>query len=192
MINRSGIGSKLELGMTMGNSMKETGGIVGEVTLECFASDGSLRWIETQKNLITTNGDNYYAKMGVAGVDSETAPANLVTGMAVGANTATAPTKTGAGSFIATADYTTGNGSHQALDAGGTAASGNVITYVVTFNPGEATMVIGEIALTTDSTANDTGGTQSSTVSRAQVSPTRDKQLGDTLVATWTHTFLGA
>jgi hypothetical protein len=125
--------------------------------------------------------------MGVAGVDSETAPANLVTGMAVGTD-GTAAAKTGTGASIIA--FTVGTTSRKNLDAGQTSASGNVITYKTTFNPNEATLTIAEIALTTDST--DTGGTASSTVSRAVVSPARDKQSGDTLVATWTHTFLGA
>lgn len=189
MNNKSGIGSNLELGMTMGNSMRETGGIVGEVTLECFAADGSLRWTETQKNLITTNGDNYYAQRAAAAINSNgVSQPTLVAGMAVGTGS-TAVAKSSTGSFIVT--FPTGTTARKNLDSGKPTVSGNVITYVVTFNPTEATnSALAEIALTTDTT--DTGGTASTTISRALISPTRNKQSGDTLVATWTHTFLGA
>lgn len=189
----SGITSELETGMKMKNPMEEKCGIVGEVTLECFDSEGNLRWSETQKNKITTVGDQYYAKMGCAGVLSNTAP-SLANGMKLGTAT-TAVAKSSTGSFIANANYIIG--SNNTFDSVTPAVvsgdTGWKITYVTTWAAGDATnSTINEVAIVTDQATDNTSTGASVCIARAVLGTTRNKQSTDTLTATWTHTFLGA
>jgi hypothetical protein len=172
-------------------------GIVGEVTLQCFGAEGNLKWEDTHHNLITTVGDQYYAKMGCAGVSGNSAPTNLANGMKLGTNVVSgAVAKSSTGSFIATGNYISGsNNTFDSVVA--TVVSGDTgwkITYITTWPPGDATnSSIQEIAIVTDQ-ATDNTSTNGATacISRALISPARNKQSGDTLIATYTHTFLGA
>ena len=100
MLDASGIRSELEIGMKMGNSLEDRGGLRGEVTLECFDAEGNVRWSETRKNLITDVGDNYYAQRAIAAVVPATpADATKVTCMKLGTGS-TAVAKNGAGAGI--------------------------------------------------------------------------------------------
>lgn len=170
----------------MGNSLNETGGIVGEVTLECFGPDGELKWTEVTHNKITDVGDAYYAQRAIAAV-SPNAPADAtkVTCMKLGTGV-TAESKNGAGAGIVT--YVTGT--NVVFDAGSPSRSANVVTYVTTFVAGVGTATLGEIVIAVTN-ANSTS-VAADCISRALISPTRVKAAGDSLVATWTHTFLGA
>lgn len=193
MKDASGIRSELEIGMKMGNSLEDRGGIVGEVTLECFDSEGNLRWTQTQKNLITTFGDEYYSKQGCQGVGGNSAP-TLADGMKLGTATTAVHKSSAGGANIATAGYI--SGSNNTFDSVTPTAvgsdSGWKITYVTTWAAGDATnSAIAEIAVVTDQ-ETDSGSAVGTTLSRALISPTRNKQSGDTLIATWVHTFLGA
>jgi hypothetical protein len=63
--------------------------------------------------------------------------------------------------------------------------------YVVTFSPGQATStLLSEVAIVNDA-ATDATSTAANTISKATFA-TINKQAADTLVATWTHKFLGA
>lgn len=183
----SGIRSELEIGMIMGNSLEDQGALRGEVTLECFDAEGNLRWKETRKNLITDVGDQYYATRAIALVSpGSPADATKVTCMKLGTGT-TAVAKNGAGAGIVT--YVTGT--NVAFDATYPQRSSNVVTYRTTFNPGVGTnAALGEIVIAV--TNADSTSTASDCIARALISPTRNKTSSDTLVATWTHTFLGA
>lgn len=187
MLDASGIRSELEIGMKMANSLEDQGALRGEVTLECFDAEGNLRWSETRKNLITDVGDQYYATRAIAGVSPATpADATKVTCMKLGTGT-TAVAKNGAGAGIVT--YVAGT--NVAFDATYPQRSSNVVTYRTTFNPGVGTnAALGEIVIAV--TNADSTSTASDCIARALISPTRNKTSSDTLVATWTHTFLGA
>lgn len=187
MLDASGIRSELEIGMIMGNSLEERGWLRGEVTLECFDEDGNLRWSETRKNLITDVGDNYYAQRGIAGVNpAAPADATKVTCMKLGTGS-TAVAKNGAGAGLVT--YL--SGTNVAFDATYPSRSNNVVTYRTTFGPGVGThAALAEIVIAV--TNADSTSAAADCVARALISPTRNKTSSDTLVATWTHTFLGA
>jgi hypothetical protein len=187
MLDASGIRSELEIGMKMGNSLEDRGGLRGEVTLECFDSEGNLRWSETRKNLITDVGDQYYAQRAIAGVTpAAPADATKVTCMKLGTG-ATAVAKNGAGAGLVT--YL--SGTNVAFDSSNPSRSNNVVTYTTTFGPGVGThAALAEIVIAVTN-ANSTSAA-ADCIARALISPTRNKQAGDTLVATWTHTFLGA
>lgn len=187
MLDASGIRSELEIGMKMGNSLEERSGLRGEVTLECFDAEGNLRWSETRKNLITDVGDQYYAQRAIAGVNpAAPADATKVTCMKLGTGS-TAVAKNGAGAGLVT--YL--SGTNVAFDSSNPSRSSNVVTYTTTFGPGVGThSALAEIVIAVTN-ANSTSAA-ADCIARALISPTRNKQAGDTLVATWTHTFLGA
>ena len=166
--------------------MNEKSGLSGEIVLTCTAEDGTVRWTETVKNLITTNGDNYYAQRALSAV-APTAPgdATKVTCMKLGTGT-TAAAKTGAGA-AALGSYITG--SNTAFSS--VSRTNNAITYNASWAAGTATnSAISEIVICVTN-ANSTSA-ESDTIARAVISPARNKAAGDTLTAAWTHTFLGA
>lgn len=189
MRNRSRLNSNLVTGMDMGNILDDRNGLFGEVTLQCFDSEGNLKWTEVKHNIVTTVGDNYYAAQAVTGV----APANSsapppVTCMKLGnAGSPATDSKTGTGAGIE--GYVTG--SNKAFDASYPDVDGNDVLYRVTWEPGEGTdSNISNIAICfTDA---DSTSAAADCIARATISPARNKQAADTLVATWTHTFLGA
>jgi hypothetical protein len=187
MKETSGIKNELTIGMKMNNSLENEGAIVGKVLLECFDSEGNLKWDYQTNNLITTPGDTYYAAMAIAGVApaSPSAPTKVAC-MKLGTGV-TAVAKTGAGAGIVT--YKTGT--NVAFDASNPSVAANVATYVTTFVAGVGTdTALGEIVIA--KTNADSTSASGDCIARALISPTRNKQSGDTLVATWTHTFLGA
>lgn len=193
MKDASGIRSNLQIGMDMSNSYESVGGIIGEVLLQCYDENGDLRWEEIRKNLITTTGDQYYAKQGAQGVGGNSAP-SLVNGMKLGSS-GTAAAKSGTGSTIVSGGYiSNSNVSFSAVSVAASAGTdtGWTITYTASWPAGTATNSnIQEVAIVTDQATN-AAPPASACVSRAVISPSRNKQSGDTLVATWTHNFLGA
>ncbi len=144
-------------------------------------------------NLITTAGDEYYAKKAIVGI----APANAAaptaaSGMKLGTGTAAA-TKSGAaaalGAYIAGSnnpfDATYPQAAAVAADGGWNA------TYRTTWPAGDATnTAITEVVLVNDS-ATDATSAAAATYARATFTAV-NKAAGDSLEITWTHKFLGA
>jgi hypothetical protein len=132
--------------------------------------------------------------MGCVGINGNTAP-SLANGMKLGTAT-TAATKSGTASWIANGGYI--SGSNVGFDSVGPAAvagtdTGWSITYVTTWGAGIATnSTINEVALVTDQGTNNTSTGASVCLARVVLTATRNKQSGDTLIATWVHTLLGA
>jgi hypothetical protein len=164
--------------------------VVGFVLVELYDEDGQLKHWQIQENLITTVGDEYYAKKGSA------VAIDTVTGMKLGTGT-TAVSKSGAGSAIVT--YNTGETASKAIDATfPTAASkggdtGWRITWKTTWNAGESTRnSLAEVVISNQNPLADTAGTAANTISRALLSPVVNKGANDTLAITWQHDFLGA
>lgn len=173
----------------MGNSLEDQGGIVGEVKLECYGPDNKHRWTEIFVNKVTTPGDNYYTTRAIAAVapNSPSDVASKVSCMKLGTGGATAEAKTGLGAGVVTYK----SGTNVAFDTGYPQSSANVATYKTTFLPGVGTdSALSEIVIAI--TNNDATSASGDCIARAVISPSRNKQSGDTLVATWTHTFLGA
>lgn len=168
-------------------------GIIGTLTLELYGPDGELKDRRVVRNLITTAGDEYYAKKAIAGVApaSPSAP-TAASGMKLGTGT-TAAAKSGAGAALVTYE----SGSNNPFDTsfpttideagdGGWSAS-----YKTTWAAGDVT----ETALTEAVIVNDAGtdatSTAANTYSRVTFSAI-NKGAGDSLVGTWNHKFLGA
>lgn len=163
-------------------------GMIGHGFWELFGPDGELKDRGEFTNLITQVGDQYYGERA-AGIGS---PPAQVTGMQLG-TTDTAVAKTGAGAAIAA--YVTG--SAVAIDGGFPTSSLNgssrQIQWKVTWGAGVATATgIDEVVLINQAVATDSGAAAANTISRALISPAKDKGAADTLAVTWNHLLLGA
>lgn len=172
-------------------------GLTGDLTIELFAADGSLKQTQTVKNLVTTAGDNYYALMGAALVGTpNAAQPTKANGMKLGtATTAALKSGTGAasiagGGYITASNVAFGSTYPQVVAVAGT-DTGYYITYQTTWTAGVATnATINEVAIVVDQASNATS-TAANTIARATIS-TVNKLAGDTLQITWSHKFLGA
>lgn len=197
--NNGGLRDSLRLGMYRedyeGAMVKDGVCLTGTIELALFDDDHRLKDVRSVKNLITDNGDLYYATMGIAGVmPSNTDAPDLATGMKLGTGT-TAAAKNGAGAAIG-AGYI--SGSNKAFDATypkiNNLGAGNGVQaqYVTTWAAGDATnSAITEIAIVTEDISSDTTSLEAETISRAVFSAI-NKTASDTLVATWNHLFKGA
>lgn len=158
--------------------------ISGHGTAVLTGPDGEVKGEVKFVNIITQEGNRYYAERG-AGVAGAPAAA---TGMQLGTST-TAPATTGAGAAIVTlvaASLVALTGT----PTGGAGATGTSrrAQYVATWAAGTATNAsLAEVVLVNQSTGTQTAAPASATISRALLSPTIDKQAGDTLTLTWNH-----
>lgn len=169
-------------------------GMVGFGIVELLDGDGRLKEVTPFANLITTAGDQYYAKKGIVGVSPANPSAPTVaSGMKLGTG-ATSVAKSGAGGALVT--YL--SGSNLAFDSSFPAASavagtdtGWLATYKTTWPAGTATnSAITECVICNDAGTNATSSAANSysrTVFTAQ-----NKGASDILAITWNHKFLGA
>ncbi len=149
-----------------------------------YSADGSTVLQEVHfHNLITDTGDLYSAQR-YAGAT----PAPPL-GMRLGTGTA-AVAKNGSGAAIGT--YLTA--SNVGFDAGFPSAvskgagAGARVTWQSTWAAGVATnAAISEVAIVTDDTTINGGGTAASTIARALFSPVVSKASDQPLVVTWQH-----
>lgn len=160
----------------------------GEVHIVVTGPDGTVKEDRTVKNLITTKGDEYYAKKG-SGTSITT-----VDGMKLGTATTAVHKSTAGGANIASGGYI--SGSNRTLDSTTPAVvsgdTGWKITYVASWAAGTATnSSIQEVSLVNDQSNNSDGSSSANTIARA-LTGTINKGASDSLTVTWTHTFLGA
>lgn len=168
-------------------------GLTGEINIKLVDENGNVKMDKTVKNLITTAGDQYYAKQGANGVGGNTAP-TLVNGMKLGTATTAVHKSTAGGANIANGGYI--SGSNATLTSVATAVvsgdTGWKITYVASWAAGTATnSSIQEVALVTDQATDNTSTGVSVCMARA-LTGTVNKGASDTLTITWVHVFLGA
>jgi hypothetical protein len=165
----------------------------GSVLIQLFGADGKLKDERKIGNLITTAGDEYYAKRGGAGV-SPAAPADVtkVDGMKLGTG-ATAAAKSGAGAALVT--YETGSNNPfdstypQFVDLA--SDTGWQIEYKTTWAAGDVTeAALTEAVMVKDATSDATSSA-ANTIARV-VFAAINKTASDTLVLTWRHTFNAA
>lgn len=154
---------------------------------------GDIKDVRPFANLITTAGDEYYAKKGIAGI-APAAPAapTAATGMKLGTG-ATAPTKSGAAAALGA--YITGsNLPFDATFPNATAVGGDGgwnANYKTSWPAGTVTnAAIAEVVLVNDSGTNATS-TAANTYARATFTAI-NKTASDSLAITWVHKFLGA
>lgn len=169
-------------------------GLVGFGIVERFDAFGERNYLDTFANLITTAGDEYYARKAITGIAPAAAAApTAVNGMKLGTGT-TAVAKSGAGAALVT--YLAA--SNVAFDAtyptaaavAGTDTGWNA-TYKTTWAAGVATSTtINEVVIVKDQ-GTDLTSAVADTIARAVIS-TVNKAAGDSLAITWSHKFLGA
>lgn len=165
------------------NSLKNSMGIKGKVTLTLCGPDGKVKYHGSTHNLITDVGDNYFSSQVYAAAGTS----NFKLGSAT-----TAVTKNGAGSFVATADYITG--SAHACDASSpkVGASANILHYEHTWAAGEGTGTLNRVGLTDNATnAGEADATHTYAMALLPDKPIT-KGASDTLKVEWDMTFLGA
>ena len=141
------------------------------------------------ENLVTDVGDGHISKRIIEG-DTE----NIVTGMKLGNDSATAVAKNGAGSGMVT--YITG--SQEALDAAPLeatkgAGAGWRSTFICTWVAGDVTdNDVAEVCLTNQTALADNTSAIADTIGRFIFGSPIDKQSGDSLEITWQLDALGA
>lgn len=192
MFDNNAVTDAIQIAMERARELVDGAAIVGYGIIELFDSEGNLKQVEPFANLVTTAGDEYYAKKAIAAVAPAApgAPTAAVC-MKLGTGT-TAAAKSGAGAALVT--YKTA--SNLAFDATFPSAAavggdgGWNATYKTTWPAGTAT----DAALTEVVIANDNANatsTAANTYARV-VFAAINKAAGDSLAITWTHKFLGA
>jgi hypothetical protein len=145
-------------------------------------------------NKITDIGDEFYAKRGIASINSNgvTAPA-IPTGMRLGTGS-TAESKAGAGAAIVTyvtASQVAFDSTYPTITNLGTGL-GWQARFQSSWAAGVATATgIAEAVITNETPITNVAGTAANTIARALLSPTVNKGASDTLTVTWDHKFLG-
>jgi len=155
-----------------------------EVIAELRGLDGKLKQRQVTHNLVTDQGDDF-AKSAIY------TAAYTTWGMKLGTAT-TAASKSGAGSFVAVADYV--SGSAKALDDSTPkqGASANICQFRRLWAAGEGTSNdINRVGIT-DNTTDAGEADATHTFAMAVFAATINKAAGDTLTVTWNVTFLGA
>ena len=141
------------------------------------------------ENLVTDVGDGHISKRIIEG-DTE----DIVTGMKLGNDSATAAAKNGAGSGMV--EYITG--SEELLDASPTeatkgAGAGWRSTFICTWIAGDVTdNDVAEVCLTNQTALADNTSAVADTIARFVFGSPIDKQSGDSLEVTWQIDVLGA
>jgi len=185
--SKIGMGDSVEFAMSRVREAKSNVPVGGNVVVELFGPDGTLKDYRIGENLVTDYGDEH---VGERMYDDTF---DIITGMRLGTGT-TAASKAGAGAAIVT--YETG--SQEALDAvpigvDQGAGLGWRVPHICTWIAGDVTEVaLAEVVLTDETPITDVAGVVGDTVARFVFASTIDKQAGDQLVVTWNVDFLGA
>lgn len=168
-------------------------GIIGFGAAILFGPDGMIKQVSPFHNMLTTAGDEYYARKVIAAISPANAAApTAATGMKLGTGS-TAATKSGAAADLdayITASNVVFDASFPTVASAGGDTGWNV-NYKTTWVAGVATnATINEVVLVNDAATNATS-TAPNTYARAVLS-TVNKAAGDSLAITWTHKILGA
>jgi hypothetical protein len=156
----------------------------GEVIAELRDKHGNLKQRSVTHNIVTSQGDKFAAAAMYTA-------AYTGWGMKLGTAT-TAASKSGAGSYIATADYV--SGSAKALDDGTpkAGATNDIVQFRRLWAAGEGTSSnINRVAIT-DNTTDAGEADETHTFAISVFSSAINKGADDTLTVTWNVTFLGA
>lgn len=168
-------------------------GLHGVAVVQVIGEDGEVKDERRVSNLITTAGDEYYAKRGAAAV-APAAPSDVtkVTGMKLGTGT-TAAAKSGAGAALVTYEAVSNN----LFDATFpsfvdlTGDTGWQIQYKTTWAAADVTETALTEAVIVNDAATDATSSAANTISRV-VFTAINKTSTDSLVITWNHTFNAA
>lgn len=191
----TGLADALQYALVQARGLADRLGVPGYGVAHLTDSEGRTKAVIPFTNLVTDVGDLYYATRVIAAVSPAAASdATKVTGLQIGTNTSTAPTKSGAGgglvgtllsgqAFDATYPQTSNLGGGLGVNA----------VYKTTWAAGTGTGTIGEVVLTNTATLG-TAASTALTIARAQIAAGTGvaKGVSDSLAITWNHTFLGS
>lgn len=170
-------------------------GIAGYGLAVVRFADDTIKQRVPFSNIITTKGDEYYAKQAIIDVPPVSASTGLTVanGMKLGNDSATTASKSSTGAALVT--YLTGSNANFSSTYPQTAAVGGDggwnVTYQAAWAAGTATSSdIEEVVIVNDAGTNATS-TVANTYARA-ILTTINKGSGDSLTITWVHKFLGA
>lgn len=184
MNDRAGMNDEIQTQIGYSKAKKENMGLRGLVVAELFGPDGKLKQRVETDNLVTDVGDVYFSSRAYTNYDT-------TTGFKLGTAT-TAASKSGAGSFIATADYVSGSAKAPDESSPKAGATANIVQVIRTWAAGEGTnSTINRVMWgdnTTDAGEADATHTWATAVFAGQIV----KGAADTLKVTWNITFLGA
>jgi len=188
MFNQSDLRDEVSLAMHRARAMESDLGMTGHGVVTLWSPEDGVKQLVPFTNLITTVGDEYYAKRAIAGINSYSF-STVVTGMKYGTGT-TAATKSGTAARLITPDSASYRSTWDSTTA--TAVSGTDVgwytTYQITWPAGTANH--GGITEAVLMTAN-TDGSEAVVISRV-VFTAVNKTDSDALTITWNHKFLGA
>lgn len=172
--------------------MEDNSAITGVAVIQVIR-DGEVIHEEETSNIVTTAGDQYYAKKAIVGVSPAGAAApTAASGMKLGTGT-TAAAKSGAGGALVT--YI--SGSNNPFDSGLPTAesvggdTGWTATYKTTWAAGDVTNAAITEAVIVNDAATDLTSSAANTYARITFSAV-NKTVDDSLVITWKHKFLGS
>lgn len=164
-------------------------GIKGIAHVQLFDELGNVKFEVVKHNLITTVGDQYYAKQGAQGVGGQSAP-TLAARMQLGTGT-TAVAKSSTGSNIITFIASSGIAYDTVATSVVSGDTGWKIRYTTTWAAGVATNSAITEAVVTTETATNTASVEAKTLARV-VFTAVNKGANDTLVINWDHVFFDA
>lgn len=178
------------IAMSRARALKSDTGMVGYGVVELYGADGALKQVEPFANLITTAGDEYYAKRAAAGIGTPNlAQPTLANGMKLGTGTVAA-TKSGAeadlGAYITGSNNLFDTTHPSVVDE--TGDTGWSVEYKNTWAAGDVTNAAITEAVIVNDAASDATSTAANTYSRVVFSAI-NKGASDTLAITWKHTF---
>lgn len=159
----------------------------GRLHIKVIDSQGNLKQEVFAKNLVTDHGDAYIADL-LSAVPTRT---KITTGscyipVGTGWTGISAKTNTWVNTQVGTSQAI--DATYPKLKASWGNADDNVLQFQVTYAPGSLNVLgINEAAIT----SNATTGASNSILSYAQINPTVNVSLTDTLVILWEVTFLG-
>ena len=190
MDNSSGMRDALVCALDMARNLPRSDmGMVGFGVAHLTDGDGRTKLLVPFANLITDNGDLYYAGKAIAGIAPAAAAApTAVTGMQIGSGVGAA-TKAGATSAIVT--LLAGQAFDATFPSTANLGAGLGVNaqHKTTYAPGVGTGTVTEATITNG--VIGTASTAGNTIARVLFGTAVVKAAGDTLAVTWNHKFLG-
>ena len=168
--------------LVAGAGANETMTITGEYTVECFDSEGNLKWSEGFKNLVTTVGKNFMLDTTFSG---STYSAAWYLGLVDGTSSPTYNVANTMASHAGWTEFTSYSESTRPAPTWGSASSGSKATTATSFSINGTGTVAGAF-MTTDDTKSGATGTLYSAGNFSGGS--RTVASGDTLNVTYTAT----
>ena len=168
--------------LVAGTGANETLSITGAYTVECFDSEGNLKWSEQIKNLVVTVGKNSMLNEFFSGSNYTAA---WYLGLVNGASSPSYNAADTMSSHSGWTEFTSYSNSTRPAPTWGSASSGSKATTATAFNINGSGTVAGAF-MTTDDAISGTGGTLYSAGNFSGGS--RTVASGDTLNVTYTAT----